>query len=440
MPASSPIHAGGAPARGWLLALAGITLAAFNLRTAVTSITPLLDVVGDEFGFGATMAGVIGMLPAAAFAAFGAATPAIARRLGLERTVLLAMALAAAGLVLRSVAGNMTMLIAGSLVSLAGMGIGNVVLPPLVKRWFPHRVGMLSVVYITALQAGTIMAALLAVPLADAFGWRLSMGSWALVAAVAMLPWLALLRPAADRGGDAAMASAATTAPAALAGIDSDDSDDDVPAAGATELDSTPASRSRVWHTSLGWGMALMFGMTSLATYAMFTWMPRIFTDAGASPAFGGAMVALYTGFSLLGGLVIPGLAVRIPNTFVLAAVCALAQFSGFYGLWQAPMAAPWLWATLVGIGGCTFPLGLTLINLRTRTPDGSAALSGFTQGLGYSLACLGPLLFGMLKDASGGWAWPFAMLSASVVVMLLGAWQACRPRFLEDIPARRRR
>ena len=441
MPASPPpFHAGGAPARGWLLALAGITLAAFNLRTAVTSITPLLDVVGNEFGFGATMAGVIGMLPAAAFAAFGAATPAIARRLGLERTVLLAMALAAAGLVLRSVAGNMTMLIAGSLVSLAGMGIGNVVLPPLVKRWFPHRVGALSVVYITALQAGTIMAALLAVPLADAFGWRLSMGSWALVAAVAMLPWLALLRPATDHGGDAAMASAATTAPAALAGIDSDDSDDDVPAAGATELDSTPASRSRVWHTSLGWGMALMFGMTSLATYAMFTWMPRIFTDAGASPAFGGAMVALYTGFSLLGGLVIPGLAVRMPNTFVLAAICALAQFSGFYGLWQAPMAAPWLWATLVGIGGCTFPLGLTLINLRTRTPDGSAALSGFTQGLGYSLACLGPLLFGMLKDASGGWAWPFAMLSASVVVMLAGAWQACRPRFLEDIPARRRR
>src|SRR5690606_13918421 len=127
MPAS-PTHAGGTAARAWLLALAGITLAAFNLRTAVTSITPLLDVVGREFGFGATMAGVIGMLPAAAFAIFGAATPALARRIGLERTVLLAMALAAAGLVLRSVAGNMTMLIAGSLVSLAGMGIGNVVL------------------------------------------------------------------------------------------------------------------------------------------------------------------------------------------------------------------------------------------------------------------------------------------------------------------------
>ncbi len=429
MPAS-PTAAGGAHARGWLLALAGITLAAFNLRTAVTSITPLLDVVGREFGFGATMAGVIGMLPAAAFAAFGAATPAIARRLGLERTVLLAMALAAAGLVLRSLAAGTGLLIGGSLVSLAGMGIGNVVLPPLVKRWFPGRVGALSVVYITALQAGTILAALLAVPMADAFGWRLSMASWTLAAVAAMLPWLVLLRrglaqapAAAERGSDASSGAA----------------DDAIPAAGATALDSTPVTRHRVWHTALGWGMALMFGMTSLATYAMFTWMPRIFTEAGASPAFGGAMVALYTGFSLLGGLVVPGLAVRMRNSFPMALGCALAQFAGFYGLWQAPMVAPWLWATLVGIGGCTFPLGLTLINLRTRTPDGSAALSGFTQGLGYTLACLGPLLFGILREASGGFAWPFAMLAASVVVMLLGAWQACRPRLLEDAFVRAR-
>ena len=328
MPAS-PTTAGGASLSGRLFALAGITLAAFNLRTAVTSITPLLDVVGREFGFGATAAGAIGMLPAAAFAAFGAATPSIARRIGLERTVLLAMVLAAAGLVLRSTAGGMALLVAGSLVSLAGMGIGNVVLPPLVKRYFPHRVGTLSVIYITALQAGTILAALLAVPLADAFGWRLSMGSWALAALVAMLPWLVLLRAQADAPG-----ARAAVEPAAASGPGPEDEDDHIPAAGATELDSTPTTRSRVWHTGLGWGMALMFGMTSLATYAMFTWMPLIFTEAGGSPAFGGAMVALYTGFSLLGGLVVPALAVRMPNTFVLAAICALAQFAGFYGLW----------------------------------------------------------------------------------------------------------
>src|SRR5690606_25204833 len=106
---------------------------------------------------------------------------------------LLAMALAAAGLVLRSAAPGTAVLVAGSLVALAGMGIGNVVLPPLVKRWFPHRVGHLSVAYITALQGGTILAALLAVPMAEAWGWRLSMASWTLAALAATVPWLVLL-------------------------------------------------------------------------------------------------------------------------------------------------------------------------------------------------------------------------------------------------------
>ena len=66
------------------LVLAGIAMSAFNLRTAVTSLTPLLDTLGDTFGFGPTMTGVLGMVPTAAFAVFGVVTPAIAHRLGLN--------------------------------------------------------------------------------------------------------------------------------------------------------------------------------------------------------------------------------------------------------------------------------------------------------------------------------------------------------------------
>src|SRR3546814_2365215 len=88
-------------------------------------------------------------------------------------------------------------------------------------------------------------------------------------------------------------------------------------------------------------------------------------------------------------------------------------------------MAAPLLWVPLVGLGPSTFPLGLTLINLRTRTPAGSASLSGFMQGVGYAVACLGPLLFGVLREATGGWTWPFAMLAASVVLMVVGGWRS---------------
>ena len=86
--------------------LVGIVLSAFNLRTAVTSLTPLLDQLGRIFGFGTTMTGVLGMMPTAAFALFGVLTPRIAHRIGLERTALLSMVMATAGLLLRSAAGG----------------------------------------------------------------------------------------------------------------------------------------------------------------------------------------------------------------------------------------------------------------------------------------------------------------------------------------------
>src|SRR3546814_5131666 len=129
-------------------------------------------------------------------------------------------------------------------------------------------------------------------------------------------------------------------------------------------------------------------------------------------------MLALYSALGLAGALSIPALAVRVANPFPLVLACAACHFAGFAGLLWAPMAAPLLWVPLVGLGPSTFPLALTLNNLRTRTPAGSASLSGFMQGVGYAVACLGPLLFGVLPEATGGWEWPFGMAAARGVLL----------------------
>lgn len=165
----------------------------------------------------------------------------------------------------------------------------------------------------------------------------------------------------------------------------------------------------------------------------MFTWLPKMMTGAGASPAFGGTMVALFSALGLGSALAMPAVAVRLRNPFPLVVACALSYAIAFPGLLLAPMAAPVLWVVLLGIGPSTFPLSLTLINLRTRTPAGSAALSGFMQGVGYTLSCAGPLLFGVLHDLRGGWGLPFAFLSLCALAMLTGSWLACRERMLED-------
>ena len=402
------------------LVLLGIVLSAFNLRTAVTSLTPLLDSLGQTLGFGSTMTGVLGMVPTAAFALFGVATPGIAHRLGLERTALLAMVLATLGLFARAFIGDTWMLLLTSAIALSGMGMGNVVLPPLVKRYFGDRVGTVSTAYITVLQLGTILPALFAVPLAHAAGWRVSLGAWSLVAAAATIPWIAVLWM--ERFGQSRQAKALCEAHdrAVVAGDE------------APEL-ARLGEGGRVWRSPVAWGLALMFGMTSLTTYSMFTWLPKLLVEAGGSPALGGSMVALFSTLGLLSALLLPSVAARIANPFPIVVGCAVAYVAAFAGLLTAPMAAPLLWVALLGLGPSTFPVSLTLINLRTRTQAGSSKLSGFVQGVGYSLSCLGPLLFGWLHDVGHGWTWPFAFLGLCLVVLLVGGWMACQPRLLED-------
>jgi CP family cyanate transporter-like MFS transporter len=391
----------GLPWRGRLLVLAALVFAAANLRTAITSLTPLLDVVGASLGFGTGVAAVLGTLAPAAFALFALLTPPIDARLGLERTTVLAMLLAGAGLLARGLVDGPTGLVIASFAALAGMGIGNVVLPPLVKRYFPDRVGSVSAIYITALQLGTMLPAFVAVPMAQAWGWRVSLGAWALAALLAALPGLPLL------GGDRAR--------------------------GEDPLHAVPPPGARVRHSRVAWALGTLMGMNSLVTYAMFTWIPLWMVDAGATPARAGALLGVYSAVGLLSTLAVPVLAARMRRPYWIVVATLVFHAVGYAGLLIAPLAFADLWMSLLGLAGATFALALTLINLRTRTPAGSTRLSGFVQAIGYLMACAGPLLVGWLRDASGGWHWPVAFLGACVAILAWSAWHACKPSMLED-------
>ncbi|MTE12705.1 MFS transporter [Nocardia aurantiaca] len=390
---------------GRLLVFAAIVMSALTLRVAVTAFTPLAARIGRDIGYSTAVVGVFGMLPTAMFALGGLFTPGLSRRLGLELTALVAMLMTGLGSVIRALVPETSELLVFSALALGGMGIGNVVIPPLVKRYFSDRLAVLSAVYIVMVQLGTVFPALIAVPIADAHGWRLSLGMWAGPAFAAALPWIAVLRVRRDH------ARVDTTA------LPSD----------------AVASTGAVWRSPLAWGMALMFGMTSLITYSLFTWMPTIFSDAGASASFGGSMVGVFALIGLVAALSAPIVVGRMANPFPVVVGCAVFFVVGFAGLLLAPMSAPLAWVLAVGLGPSTFPMALTLINLRTRTGPGSAALSGFTQGVGYSVACAGPLLFGALHTMTGDWPASFGFLMVAVLILMAGAWVACKPQMLED-------
>lgn len=387
--------------RGKLLVLVAIVIFSLSLRSAVTSLTPLLGRISDDLEFGHAVTGVLGMLPTLLFGIAGLVGPGLGRRLGLEIATLGAVVITVLGTGLRAVAGDAWSLVVLSGVALFGMGLGNILIPPLVKRYFGNRIAAVSTLYILSVQLGTTVPAAIAVPLADAAGWRVSLAVWALIPLMAVLPWIGVVRQRRRH------------------------------VAGGADDVSPP--RLPVWRSPISWGLMLMFGMTSLMTYSLFTWIPEVLTDAGGSESLGGLAVAVFSGIGFLATFVAPWLCIRFANPFGFVALFAACMLTGLAGLRWAPLDGTMGWVLLTGIGVSSFPMSLTLINVRTRTSAGSASLSGFGQGIGYLVACAGPLLFGILHDATGDWDAPFLMLVAACLLMLAGGWVICRPRFLED-------
>lgn len=390
--------------RGRLTLWAGLAIAltAINLRTAVTGFTPLLEIIGSDLGFGVAVAGLLGTVPAASFGVFGFLAPVVTRRFGLERTAAVALGLTTLSLVLRAVSPTPFVLVLSTVLALAGIGAANVVIVPLVKSWFADRLALWTSLYLILLQTGQFVAPLLAVPVADAATWRVSIGIWAGPAAVAAVVWLVL----------AARLPADHHAPAV-----------------ATATDARP----RISRSSTVWGLVVLFAMISLSNYGIITWVPAVLTDAGGSAALGGSMVALYSAWGVLAALVVPHLATRMANPFVVVVACALLLVAGYLGLLLSPLDGTLLWVCALGIGVSTFPLCMTLINRRTRSPQTSSAVSGFVQGIGYGLACFGPIGLGLLREATGSWSIPLLVLAATAVPGVAAGWFACRPRFVED-------
>ncbi|WP_308799805.1 MFS transporter [Agromyces silvae] len=389
---------------GRTLALIGIVLVAFNLRSAVASLSPILAELEADLELNSVVVGVLGMLPPLCYAVFGISTPLLAKRFGLEATLVVALAALTVGLAGRGLAPDAVMLVLASAVTFAAIGVGNVLLPPLVKRYFPDRIGLMTTVYATAMSISTFVPPLVAVPVAEATHWRVSLGEWAAIAALSLIPWIALLVHPSRRGGRAAPEEAA------------------------------PSQLGRAARSPLAWALTTIFAVSALNAYTLFAWLPTLLHDtAGTSHAEGGALLSLYAAMGLPTSILVPLLAARYGRIGVLIVASVVSLVLGNAGLLFVPGVATWLWVALAGLGPLLFPLALVLINLRTRTHSGSVALSGFVQSAGYLLVAAGPLVIGAVHEWTGGWTWPLVILLVSAVPAAVAGFVVARPRYLED-------
>ncbi|RQP13153.1 MAG: MFS transporter [Microbacteriaceae bacterium] len=394
--------------RGRTLALVGVVLVSLSLRTPVAALSPIVERIGEDIPLDAFTLGLIGAAPPLAFAASGLVAPALARRMGLEQALLASLAAMAVGHLGRALAPEAVSLTLGTVLALVGVGLGNVLLPPVVRRYFPDRIGLVTSLYATLLSISTAVPALIAVPVADTAGWRFSLGTWMFVAVVAALPWVVQL----------------------VRGRRSEE-----PATGPVDL-GAPAGRLgvRMLRSPTAWAIGVAFGSSSLGAYAGFAWLPQLLVDrAEADAATAGVLLAVFGFMGFPCGLLVPILVSRFPRiTAPLVLLGGVLFAVGYLGLLFAPAAAPLVWVVSTGLGPLLFALALALINLRSESQRTTVALSGFVQTVGYILGAVGPFVVGILHDATGDWVAPLWFLLGVLVLVPPAAIVLARGRTVD--------
>ena len=380
----------------WPVAVA-IVLIAFNLRPAFSSIAPVLNEIMADTGLTATGASVLTTAPVLCLGLFGPLAPWLARRIGSERTILAVLLAILVGTGLRGLA-SVPALIGGSLLAGAGIGIGNVLMPSLLKRDFPDRTPLMTGIYIMSLSIGAAIASATTAPLRVALGgwWAGALAAWTLPAAVAIAA--ACLAWAGQIGRQPA--GAARLAVRRLQGL---------------------------WRDPLAWQVTLFMGLQSMLAYVVFGWMAPVLRSRGDTAVTAGFVVSVSVVFQVIASLPAPILAARMKRQSGPAAATMLVAAASFVALLTAPLSWQWALAALLGLAqGAAFSLAILIIVMRAGDSDMAAQLSGMAQSVGYTMAATGPLLAGVLHDWSGdwrgaGWLFVVAGLCAAAAGALAG-------------------
>ncbi|MHA0856559.1 CynX/NimT family MFS transporter [Paenibacillus sp. CMAA1364] len=375
-----------------VLLITGIVLVAFNLRPAITSVGPLVGIIQNDIGLAHWSAGLLMSIPLVSFAVMSPLVPRIATRLSNEKTLLIGLIILLVGICIRSI--SMTVfLFSGTLLVGAGIAIGNVLLPVIVKEKFPQRFGLMTSVYSTSMGLFASLASGISIPLAMDLnmGWQGALIVWGIPVVIGILVWVLILR---------------------------------INPSNNKEVKSVSISATRIWHSPLAWKIALFMGFQSSLFYITMSWLPEIIYNNGISRGTAGWLLSLTQIVGLPASFFVPIIAARLRSQVWIACALGMCSIAGYGGLWLSSSYTTMIVSIiLIGIAlGGNFPLALSYIGIRTRNGQQAAELSGMAQSTGYVIAAVGPILIGYLYDIAHVWTVPLiTLMIISILVMIFG-------------------
>jgi CP family cyanate transporter-like MFS transporter len=262
------------------------------------------------------------------------------------------------------------------------------VLPGVIKEYFAGRSGLVTGLFMAGMMTSAALAAQLSVPLARALSsWQESLASWAVLSVVALGVWLPVTAHARQRFGE----------------------------------DEPVAREPLPWRSRTAWLLTAYLLCNGWLFYTQVSWIPATYESLGHSRASAGTLLTVFTVAQALSGVALPAFADRVNDLRGLIAPSVVTGLVGTAGVAFGPTAAPLLWMTLLGLGlGAGFALGLVLLVFYAETPRASARLTAMAFLVSYTVASLGAVVFGWLRDVTGGVHVPWVVLAGVALVELV--------------------
>ncbi|MEB5791664.1 MFS transporter [Mammaliicoccus sciuri] len=369
-----------------LILFIGILLIGASLRAPITSVGIALPSIKDTLNLSNTSVSLITIIPLLSFAVISLFAAKISHKFGIERTVFGALILICVGIALRAITG-VSWLYVGTILIGVGIAFGNVLTPGIIKMNFPLRIGIMTGYYTVVMNIFGSVSSYVTAPLVKHFNYNIAISLIGIVTFIGIITWSFQLNKH------------------------------------ETVNSSQTTTNINVWKSPLSWQITLLMGGQSMIFYSLINWLPEFLLSHGTPINEAGIYLSILQLAIIPLTFVTPIFAEKLKNQVLITFVTGLLFVLGILTLMLQPNWA-FLGIILIGVAsGLAFGLVNTFFGLRTENGLTAAKLSGMSQSVGYLFAAIGPLLFGILHDATNSWNTSFGiLLVTSIIIMIIGS------------------
>ena len=375
-----------------ILIILGVIFLSLILRTPITSVGAILGPLKSILDINNTVAGFITTIPLIAFAIFSPMVAKLSNKAGLEKTLLLAVITISIGLALRFYINTYVFFLTTFIIGV-GITVGNVLLPGLVKKYYPEKLGLMTGFYAVVMNVGAAVAAGISYPIlstnigGEKFSTGLAVNIWLVIAVINVFVYTAMSKNSS-----------------------------------VSEVKDSHEKVHGYFKYSKMWTIMLSMGLQSALFYCSVSWFSEIMISKGFTPETAGLLLSISQFAQFPSTFIVPILADKLHNKLIIPVVITIGYLVSLVGmLYTSGNFVIMLTFIIIFAlaGGGSFSYVMYLFSVKSRNESEAADISGLAQSGGYLLAAVFPPLLGYIRDISD-WNKALYVLILTAAVLLV--------------------